>query len=239
MMVLIKILLMDRLLIVYILDRVNIIFIGKYVLYRHIFRTFVEVNNEYNVKFKNDFMATYRFNTKLIKKFVDAQKERIAEVASNIAPTIYDTNKTVEVMDTMQVIYITNTTYNINKLGIKGRDYVGVAMEILDKERYFNEATLHLFNYICRNLAYMSNVIEFTESAITEYYGISTHTFYKALQTLYTANVIKPTTRKSVYIVNHNYIFRGNYTEFIQLYKEMYSDKDVIVNEDGKIVLDY
>lgn len=162
-------------------------------------------------------MATYRFNTKLIKKFVDAQKERIAEVASNIAPTIY----------------------NINKLGIKDRDYVGVAMEILDKERYFNEATLHLFNYICRNLAYMSNVIEFTESAITEYYGISTHTFYKALQTLYTANVIKPTTRKSVYIVNHNYIFRGNYTEFIQLYKEMYSDKDVIVNEDGKIVLDY
>lgn len=53
------------------------------------------------------------------------------------------------------------------------------------------------------------------------------------------SNVIKPTTRKSVYIVNHNYIFRGNYTEFIQLYKEMYSDKDVIVNEDGKIVLDY
>lgn len=43
----------------------------------------------------------------------------------------------------------------------------------------------------------------------------------------------------SVYIVNHNYIFRGNYTEFIQLYKEMYSDKDVIVNEDGKIVFDY
>lgn len=69
-------------------------------------------------------------------------------------------------MDTMQVISITNTTYNINKLGIKGRDYVGVAMEILDKERYFNEATLHL-------------------------------------------------------------------------YKEMYNDKDVIVNEDGKIVLDY
>ena len=83
------------------------------------------------------------------------------------------------------------------------------------------------------------NVIEFTESAITEYYGIKSHTFYKALQTLYTANVIKPTTRKSVYIVNHNYIFRGNYTEFIQLYKEMYSDKDVIVNEDGKIILDY
>lgn len=168
-------------------------------------------------------MATYRFNTKLIKRFVDSQKERIAEVASNIAPTVYDTN----------------TTYNINKLGIKGRDYVGVAMEVLDKERYFNEAALHLFNYICRNLSYMSNVIEFTESSITEYYDIKPHTFYKALQTLYTANVLKPTTRKSVYIVNHNYIFRGNYTEFIQLYKEMYSDKDVIVNEDGKIVLDY
>ena len=97
----------------------------NYAPYRHIFCTFVEVKSKYNAEFKNDFMATYRFNTKLIKKFVDAQKERIAEVASNIAPTVYDTNKTVEVMDTMQVISITNTTYNINKLGIKGRDYVG------------------------------------------------------------------------------------------------------------------
>lgn len=184
-------------------------------------------------------MATYRFNTKLIKRIVDSQKERIAEVASNIAPTVYDTNKTVEFMDAMQAISITNTTYNINKLGIKGRDYVGVAMEVLDKERYFNKAALHLFNYICRNLSSMSNVIEFTERSITEYYGIKPNTFYKALQTLYTVNVLKPTTRKSVYIVNHNYIFRGNYTKFIQLYKEMYGDKDVIVNKDGKIVLDY
>ena len=183
-------------------------------------------------------MATYRFNTKLIKKFVDAQKERIAEVASNIAPTIYDTNKTVEVMDTMQVISITNTTYNINKLGIKGRDYVGVAMEILDKERYFNEATLHLFNYICRNLAYMSNVIEFTESAITEYYGISTHTFYKALQTLYTANVIKPTTRKSIYVINHNIIFKGSIGDFIKEYNKYYENIDVIVNDKGKVILE-
>ena len=183
-------------------------------------------------------MATYRFNTKLIKKFVDAQKERIAEVVSNIAPTIYDTNKTVEVMDTMQVISITNTTYNINKLGIKGRDYVGVAMEILDKERYFNEATLHLFNYICRNLAYMSNVIEFTESAITEYYGISTHTFYKALQTLYTTNVIKPTTRKSVYIVNHNYIFRGSMTDFIKIYHDKYDGLVGFLDDKKRIILD-
>ena len=36
-------------------------------------------------------------------------KKTYAEVASNIAPTIYDINKTVEVIDTMQVISITNT----------------------------------------------------------------------------------------------------------------------------------
>lgn len=46
----------------------------NYAPYRHIFCTFVEVKSKYNVEFKNDFMATYRFNTKLIKKFVDAQK---------------------------------------------------------------------------------------------------------------------------------------------------------------------
>ena len=133
MMVLIKILLLDELFIVYILDRVNIIFLRNYASKRNIFRTFVEVKSEYNIKFKIIFMATYRFNTKLIKRFVDSQKECIAEVASNIAPTIYDINKSVKIIDAMRVISITNTTYNINKLGIKGRDYTGVAMEVLDK----------------------------------------------------------------------------------------------------------
>lgn len=43
-----------------------------------------------------------------------------------------------------------------------------------------------------------------------------------------------------VYILDRVNIFViDNHIEFIQLYKEMYSDKDVIVNEDGKIVLDY
>lgn len=33
----------------------------NYAPYRHIFCAFVEVKSKYNVEFKNDFMATYRF----------------------------------------------------------------------------------------------------------------------------------------------------------------------------------
>lgn len=54
-------------------------------------------------------------------------------------------------LDELFIVYILDRVniFVINKLGIKGRDYVGVAMEVLDKERYFNEAALHLFNYRC------------------------------------------------------------------------------------------
>lgn len=105
--------------------------------------------------------------------------------------------------------------------------------------KYFDKGANTIFIHICKNIDFNSNVIKFTEKDIIDEYSISVETFYNGLNVLYNFDVIKATTRKSVYIVNHNYIFRGNYTEFIQLYKEMYSDKDVIVNEDGKIVLDY
>lgn len=51
-------------------------------------------------------------------------------------------------------------------------------------------------------------------------------------------DVIKATTRKSVYIINHNIIFKGSIGDFIKEYNKYYENVDVIVNDKGKVVLE-
>lgn len=66
---------------------------------------------------------------------------------------------------------------------------------------------------------------------------IIVETFYNGLNILYNFDVIKATTRKSVYIINHNIIFKGSIGDFIKEYNKYYENVDVIVNDKGKVIL--
>ena len=50
--------------------------------------------------------------------------------------------------------------------------------------------------------------------------------------------IIARTTRKSIYVVNHNMIFKGNLGEFIAKYKIKYPD-GCKVDSNGKIILEH
>lgn len=47
----------------------------------------------------------------------------------------------------------------------------------------------------------------------------------------------KATTRESVYIINHNIIFKGSIGDFIKEYNKYYENVDVIINDKGKVIL--
>ena len=90
---------------------------------------------------------------------------------------------------------------------------------------------------LCKNIDFNSNVIKFTEKDIIDEYSISVETFYNGLNVLYNFDVIKATTRKSVYIINHNIIFKGSIGDFIKEYNKYYENVDVIINDKGKVIL--
>lgn len=177
------------------------------------------------------------FNTKLSKLIA---RRKVIETRKRLNKIV---QSPFEINNTLKTVYQNNIVDNNKKYIITRQDYyrnfVTINIDFINNMKYFDKGANTIFIHICKNIDFNSNVIKFTEKDIIDEYSISVETFYNGLNVLYNFDVIKPTTRKSVYIVNHNYIFRGNYTEFIQLYKEMYNDKDVIVNEDGKIVLDY
>lgn len=85
---------------------------------------------------------------------------------------------------------------------------------------------------------YQNNVVDNNKKYIIDEYSISVETFYNGLNVLYNFDVIKATTRKSVYVINHNIIFKGSIGDFIKEYNKYYENIDVIVNDKGKVVLE-
>lgn len=86
--------------------------------------------------------------------------------------------------------------------------------------KYFDKGANTICIHICKNIDFNSNVIKFTEKDIIDEYSISVETFYNGLNILYNLDVIKATTRKSVYIINHNIIFKGSIGDFIKEYNK-------------------
>lgn len=84
---------------------------------------------------------------------------------------------------------------------------------------------------------YQNNVVDNNKKDIIDEYSISVETFYNGLNILYNFDVIKATTRKSVYIINHNIIFKGSIGDFIKEYNKYYENVDIIINDKGKVIL--
>lgn len=81
---------------------------------------------------------------------------------------------------------------------------------------------------------YQNNIVDNNKKDIIDEYSISVETFYNGLNVLYNFDVIKATTRKSVYIINHNIIFKGSIGDFIKEYNKYYENVDVISNYKDK-----
>lgn len=97
--------------------------------------------------------------------------------------------------------------------------------------KYFDKGANTIFIHICKNIDFNSNVIKFTEKDIIDEYSISVETFYNGFNVLYNFDVIKATTRKSVYVINHNIIFKGSIGDFIKEYNKYYENINVIIND--------
>lgn len=99
-------------------------------------------------------------------------------------------------------------------------------------------SSIYIVSYICNNIKWCSNKITFTESDITNYAHIDSKTFYIALNELYNEQIIINTTKKSTYVVNHNYIFRGSMTDFIKIYHDKYDGLVGFLDDKKRIILD-
>lgn len=101
--------------------------------------------------------------------------------------------------------------------------------------------------YIIGTIGMDTNKIKITEEECCSMMSISRDKFYKGINALLRDKVDHPvandkfallaaTTKKSIYIVNHNIIFRGNYNNFMSIFNTKL-ELGFKLDSNGKVVL--
>lgn len=179
----------------------------------------------------------YGFETKANKAYAEKVAKRAEEDASKIIPTKFSLDIEVEEKEIFNTIS-NNYQLSLNKSCTKGIKY-SIAGELFDIiAPLLRRETLLLASYIRMNIVYNGNYVDLTERDFIGFSGLKRDCFYNAINDAINNKLIAKTTRKSIYVVNHNMIFKGNISEFITKYKIKYPD-GCKVDNNGKIILEH
>lgn len=105
-----------------------------------------------------------------------------------------------------------------------------------------------IIGYILKHIQLYGNFVEIPEKEFVNWSRISARSFYNAINALLRPAVPYPcagdnlallaaTTKKSIYVVNHNFIFRGNYDEFVTLY-ELKFPNGCKLDSKGRVIIE-
>ena len=198
-------------------------------------------------------MPRFAFETKANKKV----KEIIADKTNNkleniiatpftIDPEYVDKHITIKFESNIKEKEFISTAKQV-KLG----NYCICMQSIGDMFPYWQNKSAYanlVIAYILKNIQLYGNYVEISEKEFVNWSGISARSFYNAINALLRPAVPYPcagdnlallaaTTKKSIYVVNHNFIFRGNYDEFVTLY-ELKFPNGCKLDSKGRVIIE-
>lgn len=198
-------------------------------------------------------MPQFSFETKANKRV----KEIIADKSTNkveniiatpftIDPEYVDKHITIKFESNIKEKEFISTAKQV-KLG----NYCICMQSIGDMFPYWQNKSAYanlVIAYILKNIQLYSNYVEISEKEFVNWSGISARSFYNAINALLRTALPYPcagdnlallaaTTKKSIYVVNHNFIFRGNYDEFVTLY-ELKFPNGCKLDSKGRVIIE-
>ena len=198
-------------------------------------------------------MPQFSFETKANKRV----KEIIADKSTNkveniiatpftIDPEYVDKHITIKFESNIKEKEFISTAKQV-KLG----NYCICMQSIGDMFPYWQNKSAYanlVIAYILKNIQLYGNYVEISEKEFVNWSGISPRSFYNAINALLRPALPYPcagdnlallaaTTKKSIYVVNHNFIFRGNYDEFVTLY-ELKFPNGCKLDSKGRVIIE-
>lgn len=199
-------------------------------------------------------MPQFSFETKANKRV----KEIIADKSTNkveniiatpftIDPEYVDKHITIKFESNIKEKEFISTAKQV-KLG----NYYICMQSIGDMFPYWQNKSAYanlVIAYILKNIQLYGNYVEIPEKEFVNWSGISARSFYNAINALLRPALPYPcagdnlallaaTTKKSIYVVNHNFIFRGNYDEFVTLY-ELKFPNGCKLDSKGRVIIEH
>ena len=198
-------------------------------------------------------MPQFSFETKANKRV----KEIIADKSTNKVENIIATPFTIdpEYVDKHITIKFESNTKEKEFIStakqVKLGNYCICMQSIGDMFPYWQNKSVYanlIIAYILKNIQLYGNYVEISEKEFVNWSGISARSFYNAINALLRPAVPYPcagdnlallaaTTKKSIYVVNHNFIFRGNYDELVTLY-ELKFPNGCKLDSKGRVIIE-
>lgn len=186
-------------------------------------------------------MPQYTFETKAVQKAKELIAAKSCRKLENIIATPFIIDP--EYVDK----HITIKFENNVKLG----NYCICMQSIGDMFPYWQNKSNYIgliIGYILKHIQLYGNYVEIPEKEFVNYANVRRERFYEALNALLRPAVPHPcagdnlallaaTTKKSIYVVNHNFIFRGNYDKFVTLY-ELKFPNGCKLDSKGRVIIE-
>lgn len=121
------------------------------------------------------------------------------------------------------------------------RGYAQISTKLLEHiaDNAKSIVTIRLICYIAKVVKFNSNkVILNSNNKDIKVICPNANNFNKYITELEANNIIRKTTKQSVYVVNHEMIFKGSYSDFIKVYLDMYKEVGIMLDADGRVILD-
>lgn len=173
-------------------------------------------------------------NDAYAKEFID----EIKKTSIDVLPTIFPLGEIVSTQRDLMKGSINHSDYSLSQKFVKSSGFFSIFLNF-DKPLYFlSRIGFVLLTYIGYNIKINANRIFITEEDFYTTTGLSRVSLYRAIKELIEFGIIAETSRKSLFIVNHRIIFKGNQAKFIQIYNEKFEGKPAQLDEKGRIIIE-
>lgn len=191
-------------------------------------------------------MPYFNFETKALKAYSEQYAKKAELAAKDIVPTPFPMEYEYAEKDVYQQLEELDLEVHAKKTSIKKKFSIVTDLYATLLPTWNWPAAL-IAGYIINNLEYNSNIIKITEEDFKTYSGMSKNSFYEGINSIIrpecphicagdAAKLIARTTKKSIYVVNHNIIFKGKLERFIEMYKEKFPNPCELDSR-GKVVI--
>lgn len=158
------------------------------------------------------------------------------KMVREIIPTPFFINKELEEKD---IVSNASTCVRVVQSFYKRRGYAqfGESLNNYIISNCNSLVLIKLIHYIAKTIKFTSNkiVLSSTNKEINNIVGTRNLSHY--IDMLEEQYIIRRTTKQNIYVVNHEMIFKGNYSDFINAYIQAYKNVPVSIDNKGRVIL--
>lgn len=178
-------------------------------------------------------MPTFKYAKPILNKKIEDTKKILAEIVPSpffIERELRDSN----------IVESEAARIRVVQSFYERHGYTQMSTDLLTYMSYCNSNKLmNLICLIAIKLNFNSNkiVLKFSSEDVRNIISNDSN-YYRYIAELEKQNIIRRTTKKNVYVVNHEMIFKGSYSDFIKTYLDTYKTTGVMLDSNGKVILD-